>query len=104
MTSHDVVARLRRILHTTKIGHSGTLDPNATGVLLVLIGKACKALPFLEDTDKEYIATLQLDGAAEESADTADYRFSIGSEQLSRCTEAGTTNDFQCPGERKKAL
>ena len=60
MTSHDVVARLRRILHTTKIGHSGTLDPNATGVLLVLIGKACKALPFLEDTDKEYIATLQL--------------------------------------------
>ena len=60
MTSLDVVARLRRILHTTKIGHSGTLDPNATGVLLVLIGKACKALPFLEDTDKEYIATLQL--------------------------------------------
>lgn len=60
MTSHDVVARLRRILHTTKIGHSGTLDPNATGVLLVLIGKACKALPFLEDTDKEYVATLQL--------------------------------------------
>ena len=60
MTSHDVVARLRRILHTTKIGHSGTLDPNATGVLLVLIGKACKALPFLEDTDKAYIATLQL--------------------------------------------
>lgn len=60
MTSHDVVARLRRILHTKKIGHSGTLDPNATGVLMVLIGRACKALPFLEDTDKEYVATLQL--------------------------------------------
>ena len=55
MTSHDVVARLRRILHTTKIGHSGTLDPNATGVLLVLIGKACKALPFLEDTDRSIL-------------------------------------------------
>lgn len=60
MTSHDVVAQLRKILHIKKIGHSGTLDPNATGVLLVLIGRACKALPFLEDTDKEYIATLEL--------------------------------------------
>ena len=47
MTSHDVVARLRHILKTKKIGHSGTLDPNATGVLLVLIGRACKVLPFL---------------------------------------------------------
>ena len=45
MTSHDVVAQLRRILHIKKIGHSGTLDPQATGVLLVLVGKACKALP-----------------------------------------------------------
>ena len=60
MTSHDVVSKLRRILQTKKIGHSGTLDPQATGVLLVLVGRACKVLPFLEDTDKEYIATMQL--------------------------------------------
>lgn len=60
MTSHDVVSRLRRILHMKRIGHSGTLDPQATGVLLVMLGKACKVLPFLEDTDKEYIATMQL--------------------------------------------
>lgn len=60
MTSHDVVAKLRRILHIKKIGHSGTLDPDATGVLLVLVGKATKLLPYLEDTDKEYVATLQL--------------------------------------------
>lgn len=60
MTSHDVVARLRRILHMKKIGHSGTLDPDATGVLLVLLGNACKTLPFLEDTDKEYITSLKL--------------------------------------------
>lgn len=60
MTSHDVVSKLRKILHTKKIGHSGTLDPNATGVLLVLIGRACKVLPYLEDTDKEYIATLEV--------------------------------------------
>lgn len=60
MTSHDVVARLRRILQTKKIGHSGTLDPDATGVLLVLVGRACKILPYLEDTDKAYTATLKL--------------------------------------------
>lgn len=60
MTSHDVVVKLRKILKTKKIGHTGTLDPNATGVLLVLVGKATKILPFIEDIDKEYIATLQL--------------------------------------------
>lgn len=60
MTSHDVVFKLRKILNTKKIGHSGTLDPNATGVLVVLIGKACKILPFIEDVDKEYVATMEL--------------------------------------------
>lgn len=60
MTSHDVVFKLRKILNTKKIGHSGTLDPNATGVLIVLVGKATKILPFIEDIDKEYVATLQL--------------------------------------------
>lgn len=60
MTSHDVVGKLRRILHMSKIGHSGTLDPDATGVLLVLVGKATKILPYMEDTDKEYIATMKL--------------------------------------------
>lgn len=59
-TSHDVVFKLRKILGTKKIGHSGTLDPNATGVLIVLVGKACKILPFIEDVDKEYIASLEL--------------------------------------------
>lgn len=60
MTSHDVVMRLRQLLRMKKIGHSGTLDPDAQGVLLVLIGRATKVLPFLEDTDKEYIATMKL--------------------------------------------
>lgn len=60
MTSHDVVSKLRRILKTKKIGHSGTLDPQATGVLLVMVGKATKILPFLEDVDKEYIAEMKL--------------------------------------------
>lgn len=60
MTSHDVVSRLRRILKIRQIGHSGTLDPQASGVLFVFVGKATKCLQFLEDTDKEYIAGLQL--------------------------------------------
>ena len=60
MTSFDVVAKLRKKLHTRKIGHSGTLDPMATGVLLVLVGKATKVLPYLENTDKEYVASFEL--------------------------------------------
>ena len=60
MTSFDVIAKLRKKLHIKKIGHSGTLDPMATGVLLVLVGKATKILPYLENTDKEYIASFEL--------------------------------------------
>ncbi|MBS6373429.1 MAG: tRNA pseudouridine(55) synthase TruB [Erysipelotrichaceae bacterium] len=60
MTSHDVVDHLRRILHMKKIGHTGTLDPEATGVLMVLVGKACKALPYLGMQDKRYVATMEL--------------------------------------------
>ena len=60
MTSHDVVNILRRKLKQKKIGHTGTLDPNASGVLIVMLGKACKALQFLEDTDKTYRTSIQL--------------------------------------------
>lgn len=60
MTSFDVVAQLRKKLHIKKIGHSGTLDPMASGVLLVLVGKATKILPYLENTDKEYVASFIL--------------------------------------------
>ncbi len=60
MTSFDVVAIMRKKLHVKKIGHSGTLDPMAEGALLLLIGKATKILPYLENTDKEYIATFEL--------------------------------------------
>ena len=59
-TSHDVVARARKILDTRKIGHSGTLDPPATGVLILGIGKATRLLRFITDLRKEYIATMVL--------------------------------------------
>ena len=60
MTSSDVVARLRRILGQKKIGHTGTLDPMATGVLPLLLGRATRAASLLEDTDKEYTAGFAL--------------------------------------------
>jgi len=60
MTSHDVVAKLRKILQTKKIGHAGTLDPLATGVLPILVNKGTKLSQKLMEHDKTYIATIQL--------------------------------------------
>lgn len=60
MTSHDVVGRCRRIFGTRKVGHAGTLDPMATGVLVVGIERATKLLGLLTATDKSYAATMRL--------------------------------------------
>ena len=60
MTSHDVVNRIRRLYGTKKVGHTGTLDPLATGVLVILIGRAAKAAEYLVADSKEYVATLRL--------------------------------------------
>ena len=60
LTSHDVVARVRRLLGTRRVGHAGTLDPMATGVLVVLVGEATKLAPFLSADDKEYAADIEL--------------------------------------------
>ena len=67
-TSFDGVAVLRGLAHEKKIGHTGTLDPMATGVLPILLGRAAKALNFLPDTDKEYVASFRLG----ERRDTGD--------------------------------
>ena len=60
MTSHDVVGRCRRIFGTRKVGHAGTLDPMATGVLVVGIERATKILGFISGTSKTYLATMRL--------------------------------------------
>ena len=60
ITSHDVVSKMRRIFHIKKVGHAGTLDPMATGLLLMLIGKATKASQYLMSMDKEYTGTVRL--------------------------------------------
>lgn len=59
-TSHDVVAKLRGIVKQKKIGHTGTLDPNATGVLPVCLGNATKLCDMLTDKSKEYVTTMRL--------------------------------------------
>jgi tRNA pseudouridine55 synthase len=60
LTSHDVVARVRRLAHTRRVGHAGTLDPMATGVLVVGIEKATRLLGYLTLTEKTYEATIRL--------------------------------------------
>jgi tRNA pseudouridine55 synthase len=60
MTSHDVVARIRRLAGTRKVGHAGTLDPMATGVLVVGVEKATRLLGYLTLTEKQYDATIRL--------------------------------------------
>ena len=60
MTSHDVVGKIRRLFSTRRVGHTGTLDPMATGVLVILIGRAAKAAEYLSNDEKGYIATLRL--------------------------------------------
>ena len=67
-TSHDVVARMRRVLGTKRIGHTGTLDPFATGVLPLVIGRATRLASFLSGDDKEYEAGVRL-GLATETYD-----------------------------------
>ena len=71
-TSHDVVARVKKILNE-KVGHTGTLDPNATGVLPLLIGQGTKLSAYLINHDKEYVVTMKLG----QKTDTADIEGSI---------------------------
>ena len=82
MTSHDVVAIARRCLGTKKVGHCGTLDPLATGLLIIVIGRGTKIQDLLMSEDKEYVGTMRLgittdsqdaDGAIVENRPVADF-------------------------------
>lgn len=64
-TSHDVVARARKLLKTRRVGHTGTLDPFATGVLVVCVNRATRFAQFLSGDDKEYVATMRLGWATD---------------------------------------
>lgn len=86
MTSHDVVDRVRKSLGTRKVGHAGTLDPDATGVLVLGVGKGTKLLQFVTGADKTYhgelvlgVETSTLDAAGEV---TATYEMSVSADQV----------------------
>src|SRR2546421_11458874 len=82
LTSHDVVARVRRILKIKRVGHTGTLDPFATGVLVILAGRATRLAQFLSGAEKEYEAIIRL-GFATDTGDATGRSIS----EIQRCTE-----------------
>ena len=97
-TSHDVVAKLRGILHTKKVGHAGTLDPDATGVLLVGVGKVTRLLRFLTAQPKTYVCevvlgveTSTLDASGEV---TATHEMGVVSLDAARGAAATLTGDI----------
>ncbi len=86
VTSHDIVFKIRRLFGTKKVGHTGTLDPLATGVLPVLVGRAAKAAEYLLSENKKYIAELRL-GITTNTED-------ITGEILTKSDTLPTKNDF----------
>ena len=101
-TSHDVVAKLRKLVGTKRVGHAGTLDPMATGVLVVGVEKATRLLGYLALTEKEYSATIRLgqttatDDADGEIIDHVPVR-NIGEAELLRAIEPLTGQISQVP-------
>ena len=90
MTSHDAVYFFRKLLNTKKVGHTGTLDPNATGVLPICIGKATRISEYLLEVDKEYIGELTLGFAT----DTQDEEGKILNSSIKSVSEDEITNSF----------
>ncbi|NTV54573.1 MAG: tRNA pseudouridine(55) synthase TruB, partial [Syntrophaceae bacterium] len=84
ITSHDAVDRVRKLLGERKAGHTGTLDPMATGVLAVCVGEATKIASFLTGDDKVYEATMRLGVRT----DTLDMTGQVLAEQEPRATDA----------------
>lgn len=86
-TSFDVCAKMRKKFNTKKVGHTGTLDPFAEGLMIVALGRATKIIPFLEDLDKEYVAKLKLFVTTDTLDKTGkiikeDQKFEISKEQV----------------------
>lgn len=92
MTSHDVVDELRKRFKTKRVGHAGTLDPDATGVLVLALGKATKLLTFASASDKSYRATARF-GSATSSQDASGEV--VATADASALTEAGLRDAVQ---------
>ena len=88
MTSHDVVARLRRIYRTRKVGHAGTLDPMATGVLVAGIERGTKFLAHMVASTKAYGATIRLGAATSTDDREGEIRHAADAAQLAQLSDA----------------
>lgn len=88
MTSHDVVAKVRKRLGTKRVGHAGTLDPMATGVLVIGVGNATKLLQYIVDGSKSYEATIALGLATHTDDAEGEITFTAPSELLADISEA----------------
>ena len=94
-TSHDVVAVVRRIAHQKKVGHTGTLDPAATGVLPICLGKATRAAQYVSDAGKEYRAVLLLGRTTDTQDTTGEIRTECEPQELSALTEDAVRKTIQ---------
>lgn len=93
-TSHDVVGRTRRLARTRKVGHAGTLDPMATGVLVLGIGKGTKLLTFLVGCDKDYLATIRLGQSTNTDDAEGEITEALGAADLSEDQIAAAVADL----------
>jgi tRNA pseudouridine55 synthase len=87
MTSHDVVAKVRKKLDTKKVGHAGTLDPMATGVLVLGVGIATRLLPYITDGKKAYLATILLGAATHTDDKDGDITFTADKSVLANISD-----------------
>jgi tRNA pseudouridine55 synthase len=102
MTSHDVVSRVRRLARTRRVGHGGTLDPMATGVLIVGVGKATRLLTYVIGSDKKYDGTIRLGQStvtddAEGEVVSSTSAASVTDEQIRAGLAAQTGDIMQTP-------
>jgi len=102
LTSYDAVDEIKRLLDTRKVGHAGSLDPFATGVLLICTGRATKVTRFLMELEKEYTGTIRLgsetdtdDSTGEVTSETRD--FEVSSDELSRAAASFAGSIMQRP-------
>ena len=96
MTSHDVVSRARRSLNTRKVGHAGTLDPMATGLLLLGVGSSTRLLTYLVGLGKRYAATIRL-GVSTDTAIPADTAIAMPSIPPCGSSSAPSASDTASP-------
>lgn len=100
-TSHDIVAKARRIYGTRKIGHAGTLDPMATGMLVLGVGKATRLLGYFTASDKEYFATIRLGEATNTDDAQGEITKAVDASNITDTDILNAVRDFRGPISQK---